>query len=33
MGSLLAALERVQAVSRDNDFYNLRPELGALFFF
>lgn len=32
MGSLLTALEGVQAVSRDKDFYNLHLELGALFF-
>lgn len=32
MRSLLTALEGVQAVSRDKDFYNLHPELGALFF-
>lgn len=31
MWSLLPALEWVQAVSRDKDFYTLHPELVALF--
>lgn len=33
MWSLLTALEWVQTVSRDKDFYTLHPELVALFFF